>query len=198
MTSHFHSIIRFLQCINEDSTGVPDQVELERQLQKYLDAPLLLGTFTAGSNVTGIMPDVHSLATLMHQYGGYAVFDYASAASSSTINCNEGIPAEARLDAVMLSPHKFPGGPGTTGALVIRDEMIREFRPQVAGTSPTLQATNRSFFYLTCQGCCCTSHASQLAASLSPSGTRQFHNDGKVPGYQNANCYLLRHTCTLH
>ena len=124
-----------MQCIHEDASGLPDQGELERQLQKHLGAPLLLGTFTAGSNVTGVMPDVHALATLMHKHGGYAVFDYASAASSSTINCSDGLAPESRLDAVMLSPHKFPGGPGTTGALVIRDEIIREFRPQVAGAS---------------------------------------------------------------
>ena len=122
-----------MQCINEDSNGLPDLAELERQLQKHLNAPLLLGTFTAGSNVTGIMPDVHALAKLMHMYGGYAVFDYASAASSCTVNCSDGLAPEVRLDAVMLSPHKFPGGPGTTGALVIRDEIIREIRPQVAG-----------------------------------------------------------------
>ena len=122
-----------MQCISEDSDGLPDLTELERQLQRHRKAPLLLGTFTAGSNVTGIMPDVHALAKLMHSYGGYAVFDYASAASSCTINCSDGLAPDVRLDAVMLSPHKFPGGPGTTGALVIRDEIIKEMRPQVAG-----------------------------------------------------------------
>jgi hypothetical protein len=50
-------------------------------------APLILGSFSAGSNVTGIAPDVHAIAALLHRYGAIAAFDYASAGSCKHINC---------------------------------------------------------------------------------------------------------------
>lgn len=136
---HPQTGVRCLQCIPEDSNGLPDLVELEQALQAHAAAPLLLGSFTAGSSITGITPDVHALARVMHAHGGYAVFDYASAAPSTAITCSHGVAPEDRLDAVVLCPHKFPGGPGGQDVLVIRDAIIDETRPQVAGAEPLEQ-----------------------------------------------------------
>ena len=137
--NHPQTAVRCLQCISEDSNGLPDLVELEQALQAHAAAPLLLGSFTAGSSVTGITPDVHGLARVMHAHGGHAVFDYASAPPSTAIACSHGVAPEDRLDAVMLCPHKFPGGPGGQDVLVIRDAIINKTRPQVAGAEPLEQ-----------------------------------------------------------
>jgi hypothetical protein len=53
----------------------------------HAGAPLILGSFSAGSNVTGIAPDVQAIAALLHRYGAIAAFDYASAGSCKHINC---------------------------------------------------------------------------------------------------------------
>ena len=50
-------------------------------------APLILGSFSAGSNVTGIAPDAQAIAALLHRYGAIAAFDYASAGSCKHIDC---------------------------------------------------------------------------------------------------------------
>lgn len=103
---------------------------------------------------------MHALATLLHRYGAIAAFDYASAGSCKQIECTlggqqagTGLPDHAggpaaragrafsdvyddgSLDAVMLSPHKLPGGPGSAGVLVIRRSIIRSNRPQSPGES---------------------------------------------------------------
>lgn len=74
-----------VQVIGEDGQGLPDMRQLELELRKHANAPLVVGSFTAGSNVTGIAPDVHSIAELLHQHGAIAAFDYASAGSSKKV-----------------------------------------------------------------------------------------------------------------
>ena len=73
------------QVIGEDSKGLIDMRQLELELRKHANAPLIVGSFTAGSNVTGIAPDVHSIANLLHRHGAIAAFDYASAGSSKQV-----------------------------------------------------------------------------------------------------------------
>lgn len=117
-----------MQCIPEDGDGLPDMAALETTLKKARGAPLILGTFTAASNVTGFKPDVAVIARLLHSYGAIAAFDYASAGGCARIDC-----FGEELDAVMLSPHKLPGGPGACGVLVVRRSLVKSKRPAVAG-----------------------------------------------------------------
>jgi selenocysteine lyase/cysteine desulfurase len=122
------------QCIPDDSSGVLDLALLEQELVRYVATPLKLGFFSAGSSVTGIAPNVHAIARTLHCHGALAAFDYAAAGASVPVQCAEGItnPLET-LDAVMLSPHKFAGGPGGTGALVVRRDLICNDRPLASG-----------------------------------------------------------------
>lgn len=80
-----HVIGLHAQVIGEDDNGLLDMNQLELELRRHQDAPLIVGSFTAGSNVTGIAPDVHSIASLLHQYGALAAFDFASAGSSKEV-----------------------------------------------------------------------------------------------------------------
>jgi hypothetical protein len=43
---------------------------------------------------------------------------------------------DGSLDAVMLSPHKLPGGPGSSGVLVVKRSIVRSHRPQSPGARP--------------------------------------------------------------
>ena len=76
-------------------------------------SPLLLGSFSAASNVTGITLDMQRVCRMMHQYGGLVAFDCAAWASHLKVDMNpiKNDPAAAP-DAIFMSPHKLAGGPG--------------------------------------------------------------------------------------
>ena len=97
---------------------------------------LRVGSFSAASNVTGMRSDVHGIARLLHAHGAYACFDYAASAPYVEIDMNpprDG-SGDASIDAVFLSPHKFLGGPGSSGVLVFNERLYqRELPPSVAG-----------------------------------------------------------------
>ncbi len=91
--------------------------ELRTELEKYKDRKLKIGSFTACSNVTGIETPIHELAAIMHEYNGVCVADYAASAPYVDINMHPEDPMQ-KLDAIMFSPHKFLGGPGSSGVLI--------------------------------------------------------------------------------
>lgn len=105
-----------------DDTGVCLD-DLSRRLEEYRDRKLIIGSFSAASNVTGIMTDVRGVAILMHRAGGLAFFDYAAAAPYCKIDMNPTVIGDdaqhAYLDAVFFSGHKFLGGPGSPGGTVL-------------------------------------------------------------------------------
>lgn len=77
---------------------------------------LKIGSFSAASNVSGLLTPVYDVARIMHRHGGLACFDFAACAPYLIIDMNHD--TDAYFDAVYLSPHKFLGGPGTSGILV--------------------------------------------------------------------------------
>jgi selenocysteine lyase/cysteine desulfurase len=111
---------------------VGDLDELEQELQRHADRGLKIGSFSAASNVTGIVADVDRIATALHRHGALACFDYAAAGPYLPIDMNPA-PALACKDAVFVSPHKFPGGPGTPGVLVVKRALLRNRVPSVPG-----------------------------------------------------------------
>jgi len=121
--------------LNEE--GSVDLDELDVQLKKYAGKNrILIGSFSAASNVTGILSPVHKIASMIHRYGGIACFDYAACAPYVTINMNP--PGEdgedPSLDAVFISPHKFIGGPGSSGVLVFNERIYsRNLPPSLSG-----------------------------------------------------------------
>ncbi len=95
-----------------------------------------IGSFSAASNVTGMKSPVHEIAALLHRYDAIACFDFAASAPYVPIDMNP--PAgkyagNACLDAVFISPHKFLGGPGSSGVLVFNECLYhRELPPSVS------------------------------------------------------------------
>ncbi|MGF1595485.1 MAG: aminotransferase class V-fold PLP-dependent enzyme [Acidimicrobiales bacterium] len=120
--------------IGEDADDHVDLDHLERELVRHRDRPLLIGSFSAASNVTGILTDTAAVASLLHRYGALSFWDYAAAAPYVPIDL--GSPAGGNLaygDAVFLSPHKLVGGPGTPGVLVARRKLFTNRVPTVPG-----------------------------------------------------------------
>ena len=109
--------------IGLDAQGRIDLAHLERALVAHRDHAVKLGSFSAASNVTGILSDVPAIARLLHAHGARAVFDYAAAAPYVPIDMHPPDPA-ARIDALFLSPHKFVGGPQASGVLVAHRDLF--------------------------------------------------------------------------
>jgi len=120
--------------IGEDADGHIDLADLERQLARLAGRPLRIGSFSAASNVTGILTDTSAVATLLHAYGALSFWDYAAAGPYVPIRVARSAPDAAdHKDAIFLSPHKFPGGPQTPGVLVVRRDLVRNTVPAAPG-----------------------------------------------------------------
>lgn len=113
---------------------------LRKEIKKYRDRPLLIGSFTACSNVTGYMPPYHELARVMHENDGYCFVDFAASAPYVDINMHPEDKME-QLDAIFFSPHKFLGGPGSAGVLVFNRDLYRNDTPDTPGGG-TVKWTN--------------------------------------------------------
>jgi selenocysteine lyase/cysteine desulfurase len=133
--------------VPEDHDGRIDLASLERSLLEHEARPLKIGSFSAASNVTGILSDVEAISTLLHRYGALSFWDYAAAAPYVGIEMKDA-EDPARLDAVFLSPHKFVGGPGTPGVLVARRELFRNRVPSVPGGGTVAYVNPMEHVYL--------------------------------------------------
>jgi selenocysteine lyase/cysteine desulfurase len=126
--------------LSED--GGVDLDHLEELLDRHAGSGrTLIGSFSACSNVTGMKTPVHEVARRLHRYGALACFDYAASAPYVTIDMNpepgpEG--GDPSLDAVFLSPHKFLGGPGSSGILVFDEAVYDTSLPPSVGAGGTV------------------------------------------------------------
>lgn len=96
--------------------------ELEKQLLKYKNRRFKFGSFSSCSNVSGVHTDYHQLAKIMHQHNGLCFIDFAANAPYDDMNMHPEDPEEA-LDAIFFSPHKFLGGPGSSGVLIFKKSL---------------------------------------------------------------------------
>ncbi|WP_346862892.1 aminotransferase class V-fold PLP-dependent enzyme [uncultured Draconibacterium sp.] len=118
-----------------------DPENLRTALEEYKSRPFKIGSFTACSNVTGVRTPYFEMAKIMHEYGGVCFIDFAASAPYEEINMHPEDPME-KLDAVMFSPHKFLGGPGSSGVIVFDASMYKNEVPDAPGGG-TVDWTNR-------------------------------------------------------
>ena len=120
--------------IGTDARDQVDLAQLEAELVRHAGRPLLVGSFSAASNVTGTISDVDGIAALLHRHGALSVWDYSAAAPYLPIRMGASRQgAGDHKDAVFFSPHKFIGGPQTPGVLVVRRGLARNRVPTVPG-----------------------------------------------------------------
>ncbi|OIV40817.1 aminotransferase class V-fold PLP-dependent enzyme [Flavobacterium johnsoniae] len=105
---------------------------LELLLQKYSDRTIKIASITSCSNVTGIKTPFHDAAKLMHQYNGVCFVDFACSGPYVEIDMHPK-DTEAYLDAIFFSPHKFLGGPGTSGVLIFNKKLYNNMIPDCPG-----------------------------------------------------------------
>ncbi len=143
--------------IPEDHDGRIDLERLEVELVAHADRPLKIGSFSAASNVTGVISDVRGISILLHRHGALSFWDFAAAAPyvsiemgpfAETATGRETDPL-AYKDAIFISPHKFIGGPGTPGVLVARRELFRNRVPSVPGGGTVAYVNPTEHRYLT-------------------------------------------------
>jgi selenocysteine lyase/cysteine desulfurase len=128
--------------IREDHDGHIDLEQLREELVNYADRRLKIGSFSAASNVTGIVTDTSAISRLLHEHGALSFFDFAASAPYVQIEMDPPDDPLAYKDAVFISPHKFIGGPGTPGVLVARRSLFRNRVPSMPGGG-TVQYVNQ-------------------------------------------------------
>ena len=112
------------------ASGGVDLAQLDALLAQ-IDADLIIGSFSAASNVTGILTEPDPVTRVLKSHGALAIWDYAGGAPYLPMDMN---PSEdAKKDAIVFSSHKFPGGPGASGIAVIRESLVQRATPTAPG-----------------------------------------------------------------
>jgi len=117
--------------IPEAIGGGPDLNALAAALKNHAGSDLKIGSFSAASNVTGITTDPEPATRLLKKHGSLSVWDYAGAGPYLPIEMRAGNGAE--IDAAVVSCHKFVGGPGASGLLIVRNDAVRRKIPSQPG-----------------------------------------------------------------
>ena len=115
---------------NEAGLFCLDQLKL--LLEKYKNRSFKIASITSCSNVTGIKTPYHEVAKLMHQNNGVCFVDFACSGPYVPIDMHPQ-DADAYLDAIFFSPHKFLGGPGTSGVLIFNKNLYKNNVPDCPG-----------------------------------------------------------------
>ncbi|WP_191600539.1 aminotransferase class V-fold PLP-dependent enzyme [Marinomonas algicola] len=141
--------------IPEVQTGGVDINALENALIRYQDRPIKIGSFSAASNVTGIKTDQTAITRLLHEHNALSFWDFAAAAPYVDIDMNPNLPkalsSDSSLlhkDAIFLSCHKFIGGPGTPGILIIKKHLIKNTIPSTVGGGTVSFVSHNKHNYL--------------------------------------------------
>ena len=123
-----------------DDAGLVCLKEFEKCIQKYQDRKIKIASITSCSNVTGIKTPYHKVAKLIHKYNGLCFVDFACCAPYVAIDMHP-TDQEEQLDAIFFSPHKFLGGPGTSGVLIFNKSLYKNTVPDNPGGG-TVSYTN--------------------------------------------------------
>jgi selenocysteine lyase/cysteine desulfurase len=124
--------IATVEIIAQNEDGNVDLDHFESLLFEYKSRKNKIAAITACSNVTGIQTPYHEMAKLIHAQGGLCFVDFASSAPYVTMDMHPG-EADARLDAIYFSMHKFLGGPGTPGVLIFNQKIYTNAVPDHPG-----------------------------------------------------------------
>ncbi|TYA78746.1 aminotransferase class V-fold PLP-dependent enzyme [Seonamhaeicola marinus] len=138
-TSWLETIAR-VEVIPSNTEGLPCSENLKKLLEKYKDCPIKIAAITGCSNVTGIRTNYHEIAKIMHRNNGLCFVDFACSAPYVNINMHPE-NKEAYLDAITFSPHKFLGGPGSSGVLIFNKKLYKNLVPDNPGGG-TVNYTN--------------------------------------------------------
>lgn len=132
--------------VNESKEGGPDLDELSGVLADSRRVPRVICAFSAASNITGIMTDITAVTRIAKRAGALMVWDYAGGGPYLPIDMTPEPGVD--IDAIAISPHKFVGGPGSSGLLIIRRDAVVTERPVVSGGGTVKFVSSRVHDYL--------------------------------------------------
>jgi len=118
--------------IDPDDNGNVNLKHFAELLETYKERKLKIASVTACSNVTGAKSPYKTIAKMIHMVGGYCFVDFACSAPYVKIDMRPAVNEE-KLDAIFFSPHKFLGGPGTSGILIFDKELYHNSIPDNPG-----------------------------------------------------------------
>ena len=121
-----------VEVIPSTEDGLFSLENLKVLLEKYKERTLKIASITSCSNVTGIRTPYHEAAKMMHQHNGVCFVDFACSGPYVSIDMHPE-DEEAYLDTIFFSPHKFLGGPGTSGVLVFNKKLYNNMVPDCPG-----------------------------------------------------------------
>ncbi|MBL7765876.1 MAG: aminotransferase class V-fold PLP-dependent enzyme [Chitinophagaceae bacterium] len=121
-----------VEIINPDENGEVDLNHFAQLIVQYQDRPLKIASVSACSNVTGIFTPYETIAEMIHQAGGYCFVDFACSGPYVDMNMHPENPLR-QLDVIFISPHKFLGGPGTPGIMVMNKKIYHNTIPDNSG-----------------------------------------------------------------
>ena len=101
-------------------------------IKSYDDRDLKIAAVTSASNVTGVYAPYYEISEIMHNHNGFCFVDFACSAPYVNINMHPKNPLQ-RLDAIYFSPHKFLGGPGSSGILIFNKSLYKNRVPDSPG-----------------------------------------------------------------
>lgn len=129
-----------VKVIPSNNKGLPCLIKLEELIEAHREVPIKIAAITGCSNVTGIRTNYHDVAKVMHQNNGLCFVDFACSAPYVNINMH---PEDeySYLDAITFSPHKFLGGPGSSGVLIFNKKLYKNLVPDNPGGG-TVSYTN--------------------------------------------------------
>ena len=140
---HHSNEVSWRECFAEvveielDRDGLLDLEDLQQKLSRpEYKGRRLIGAFSAASNVSGLATPVYEVARLLHRHGALAFFDYAASAPYAGIDMQ--LDEESYFDGIYFSPHKFLGGPGSSGILIIHEGIYRADLPPTVGAGGTV------------------------------------------------------------
>ncbi|MEM9678995.1 MAG: aminotransferase class V-fold PLP-dependent enzyme [Bacteroidota bacterium] len=138
-TSWLETIAK-VEVIPPDAYGLPCLEGLKNLIEKNKYYPIKIAAITGCSNVTGIRTNYHEIASVMHQNNGFCFVDFACSAPYVNIDMHPEIK-DQYLDAITFSPHKFLGGPGSSGVLIFNKKLYNNLVPDHPGGG-TVSYTN--------------------------------------------------------
>lgn len=121
-----------IEIIKATENGLVDLEHLSTLLDTYKNRNTKIAAVTSCSNVTGIFTPYHTIAKMMHQNNGLCFVDFACSAPYIDINMHPN-DYEESLDAIYFSPHKFLGGPSSSGILVFNKSLYNNSVPDDSG-----------------------------------------------------------------
>lgn len=101
-------------------------------IKSYDDRDLKIAAVTSASNVTGVYAPYYEISEIMHNHNGFCFVDFACSAPYVNINMHPANPLQS-LDAIYFSPHKFLGGPGSSGILIFNKILYKNRVPDSPG-----------------------------------------------------------------